>query len=445
MFDLHNYKPAIRWSFALKNNDLMGSENLCKKNNNVAQPSNDNLSKGYNTQPTSPAWTAVFSLTMGVFGLLTAEYLPASLLTPMASELGLSEAVAGQTVTVTAIAALCSGLLLPGLTRTLDRRSVLLSFSVLMIASNLFVAFSSSLIVLLLMRTLLGIALGGFWAMAAAVAMRLVPVKLVPRALSIIFSGIAVGTVISVPLGSYLGGLFGWRSAFYAAAAIGIVTLVFQWFTLPNLPSQQAAKSTTVLKVLLRPGILVGMLGCVLAHMGHYALFTYIRPFLESTVGINADGIAMMLLGFGVANFAGTLIAGRLLEYSLRGTLILMPILVGVVALLLVLLPPSVAGHALLIAVWGMAFGGVPVAWSTWVSTAVPDEAESAGGMVVAAVQGAIAAGAAMGGLLFNYTSISGVFVTAGVSMLFAGLTIALFVKVNARCNEAGGAVVTLH
>ncbi|KEQ30570.1 transporter [Pedobacter antarcticus 4BY] len=367
---------------------------------------------------------------MGVFGLLTAEYLPASLLTPMAAELKVSEAVAGQAVTVTAIAALFSGLLLPGLTRSIDRRVVLLGFSALMIVSNLLVAFSSSIVVLLVMRTLLGVALGGFWAMTAAVAMRLVPVALVPRALSIIFSGIAVGTVVSVPLGSYLGGMFGWRSAFYASAGIGVVTLAFQWLTLPSLMPQRTVKTITVLQVLLRPGIAVGMLGCVLAHMGHYALFTYIRPFLESTVGIGAEGLALILLGFGVANFAGTLLAGRLLEHSLRGTLIFMPVLVGVVALILVLIPSSFASHALLIAIWGMAFGGVPVAWSAWVARAVPDQAESAGGMVVASVQGAIAAGAAAGGLLFSFTGIVGVFVAAGISMVLAGLLIALWVRV---------------
>ena len=400
--------------------------NKCKVVTRIdAAPSGSN-----NGGPTAPAWTAVFSLTMGVFGLLTSEYLPASLLTPMASELGVSEAVAGQTVTVTAVAALCSGLILPGLTRSLDRRWVLLAFSFLMVISNLLVAFSSSLIVLLVMRTLLGVALGGFWAMAAAVAMRLVPAALVPRALSIIFSGIAVGTVVSVPLGSYLGGILGWRSAFYAAAVIGVITLVFQWFTLPRLRPHKTATSGTVSSVLLRPGIAIGMVGCVLAHMGHYALFTYIRPFLESTISIGPNGLALMLLGFGVANFAGTLLAGKLLERSLRRTLVLMPMIVGIIALLLVMIPSSFVGHALLIAIWGMAFGGVPVAWSNWVERAVPDQAESAGGMVVAAVQGAIAAGAAAGGMLFNFTGIVGVFVTAGVSMLLAGLLIELWVKV---------------
>lgn len=381
-------------------------------------------------EPTTPAWMAVFSLAMGVFGLLTAEYLPASLLTPMAAELGVSEALAGQAVTVTAAVALFAGLLVPGLTRGFDRRVVLLGFSMLMIASNLLVALSPNLLVLLVMRVLLGLALGGFWSMAAAVAMRLVPASRLPRALSIIFSGIAVGTVVAVPLGSYMGGLYGWRSAFLAAAAVGVVTLCFQWFTLPRMAPRSVVRLRTVLDVLLRPGIAVGMLGCVLAHTGHFALFTYIRPFLESSAGIGTDGLALLLLGFGVANFAGTLLAGWLMERSLRATLALMPGLVGVAALALVLLPTSVAGQALLVALWGLAFGGVPVAWSNWVARSVPDQAESAGGMVVASVQSSIAMGAAAGGAVFSSAGVGGVFIAGGMLMLLAALLIALRVRV---------------
>ncbi|KIQ59508.1 MULTISPECIES: MFS transporter [Pseudomonas] len=395
--------------------------------------------------PTSPAWMAVFSLAMGVFGLLTAEYLPASLLTPMATQLGVSEALAGQAVTVTAVVALFAGLLVPGLTRAIDRRWVLLGFSTLMIASNLLVAFSSSLAVLLVMRVLLGIALGGFWSMAAAVAMRLVPAALLPRALSIIFSGIAVGTVVAVPLGSYLGELYGWRSAFIAAAAVGTVTLVFQSLTLPPLAPRRPARLRTVLEVLLRPGIALGMLGCILVHSGHFALFTYIRPFLESTTGVGPLGLSLMLLGFGVANFIGTLLAGWLLERNPRGVLVLMPMLVGLAALALVILPASVPGQAVLLAVWGMAFGGVPVAWSNWVARAVPDQAESAGGMVVASVQSAIAAGAAGGGVMFSFSGIDGVFIAAAVLMFLAALLIALRVRVEAPApGAAAGAALHL-
>ena len=385
---------------------------------------------GLDVEPATPAWMAVFSLAMGVFGLLTAEYLPASLLTLMATDLGVSEALAGQAVTVTAVVALFAGLLVPGLTRSIDRRWVLLGFSTLMVASNLLVAVSSSFAVLLLMRILLGIALGGFWSMAAAVAMRLVPSALLPRALSIIFSGIAIGTVVAVPLGSYLGGLYGWRSAFFAAAAVGMVTLAFQSFTLPRLAPRRPARLRTVLEVLQRPGIAMGMFGCVLVHSGHFAMFTYVRPFLEGTTGIGAQGLSLMLLGFGVANFVGTLLAGRLLEHHPLATLVLMPALVGVAALALVLLPASLPGQAILLAIWGLAFGGVPVAWSNWVAGAVPDQAESAGGMVVASVQSAIATGAAAGGAVFSFGGSAGVFIAAAVLMLLAALLIALRVRV---------------
>jgi len=384
-------------------------------------------------EPATPAWMAVFSLAMGVFGLLTAEYLPASLLTLMATDLGVSEALAGQAVTVTAVVALFAGLLVPGLTRSIDRRWVLLGFSTLMVASNLLVAVSSSFAVLLSMRILLGVALGGFWSMAAAVAMRLVPTALLPRALSIIFSGIAIGTVVAVPLGSYLGGLYGWRSAFFAAAAVGMVTLAFQSFTLPRLAPRRPARLRTIFEVLQRPGIAMGMFGCVLVHSGHFAMFTYVRPFLEGTTGIGTQGLSLMLLGFGAANFVGTLLAGKLLERNPLATLVLMPALVGLAALALVLLPASVPGQAVLLAIWGLAFGGVPVAWSNWVASAVPDQAESAGGMVVASVQSAIATGAAAGGAMFSLGGSSGVFVAAAVVMLLAALLIALRVRVPSR------------
>lgn len=401
-----------------------------------------NASDASALEPTAAAWMAVFSLAMGVFGLLTAEYLPASLLTPMAFDLGVSEALAGQAVTVTAVVAMFAGLLVPRLTRNVDRRVVLLAFTVLMIASNLLVALSSSLIVLLVMRILLGVALGGFWSMAAAVAVRLVPAKLVPRALSIIFSGIAIGTVVSVPLGSYLGGLYGWRSAFIAAAAVGGMTLLFQLFTLPRMAPRTMMRATSVLALLRRPGIGIGMLGCVLAHTGQYALFTYIRPALESVAPIDVNSLSLMLLGFGVANFIGTLLAGWLMERSLHATLVSMPALVGLAAFGMILLPVQGTGLMLLVALWGLAFGGVPVAWSNWVARAVPDQAETAGGMVVAAVQSSIAAGAALGGIMFGFGGVTGVFIIAGVVMLFASLVIAFRVQVELPQDGATGAPV---
>jgi predicted MFS family arabinose efflux permease len=96
-----------------------------------------------------------------------------------------------------------------------------------------------------------------------------------------------------------------------------------------------------------------------------------------------------------------------------------------------------VPGQAVLLAIWGLAFGGVPVAWSNWVASAVPDQAESAGGMVVASVQSAIATGAAAGGAMFSLGGSAGVFVAAAVLMLLAALLIALRVQVGSAHGSA--------
>lgn len=108
------------------------------------------------------AWAAVISMMLGVFALATTEFLPPSVLTPIASDLGISVGLAGQTVTATAALAFAGSLLIPSLTRRMDRRNVLLGLSVLLIVSNLMVAFAPDLALLLLGRAVLGIAMGGF-------------------------------------------------------------------------------------------------------------------------------------------------------------------------------------------------------------------------------------------------------------------------------------------
>ncbi|GAA0828038.1 MFS transporter [Cupriavidus pauculus] len=375
--------------------------------------------------PSEPAWGAVFAMALGVFGLVTAEFLPASLLTPMADSLGVTEGVAGQTVAVTATVALVASLLTAATTRTIDRRRVLLAFSVLLVASNLTVAFAANLTTILIGRVVLGIALGGFWTMATATAMRLVPTAMVPRALSIIFSGVAVATIAAAPLGSYFGHLIGWRSVFLLAAALGGVALLSQVATLPSMPPSGTTRLRTLIDVLRRPTVGLGMFATTLVFTGHFAFFTYLRPFLEQVAGVGVNGLSAILLGYGVANFVGTSLAGRVLEHRLRPMLIGMPALMVVLGIGLVVLGRAPMIDAVLVALWGMAFGGVPVAWSTWVTRTVPDEAESAGGLIVAAVQLAIATGAAAGGVVFDANGATGVFLGAAIVLAIAVATIA--------------------
>ncbi|MGJ7040700.1 putative MFS family arabinose efflux permease [Shinella sp. BE166] len=371
-----------------------------------------------------PAWGAVIAMTLGVFGLVGAEFLPASLLTPMADDLGISEGMAGQAVTATAAVALVTSLLITVVTRKLDRRLVLLGLSVLLIFSNILVAMSSNLAMLLVGRVLLGMALGGFWTLSAATMMRLVPEAVVPKALSVMFLGVSAATVFAAPVGSYVGDIVGWRNVFLGAAVLGALALVVQLATLPSLPPRGHSRFGTLIEVLARPGVGFAMFAILLVFTGHFAFFTYIRPFLETVTGVGVEGVSAVLLGFGIATFFGNYLGAVLLERSMRLTLTIMPVVMGALALSLSMFGGDLVADAAMVALWGLAFGAVPVAWSTWITRAVPDEAESAGGLFVAAINFAIATGAAAGGALFDANGVSSVFVASGVVLFLAAITI---------------------
>ena len=376
-----------------------------------------------------PAWGAVFSMMLGVFGLVTAEFLPASLLTPMAADLGVTEGAAGQAVTATAVMALVASLLIAPATRRLDRRRVLLGFSFLLIVSNLIVAFAPSLPVLLGARLLLGGALGGFWAMSTAVVMRLVPATQIPRALSILFSGVSAATVLAAPVGSYLGDVLGWRDVMVIAAAVGALALVVQFATLPSLAPSGSARLGTLVEVAMRPGIGIALVAVALVFTGHFALFTYVRPYIEIVTRAGISAVSGILLGFGVANFFGAYLGGLMIARSMRLTLVIMPLVMGILGLALSVAGGSIIADAAMVALWGLAFGAVPVAWSTWLARSIPDEAESGGGLMVAAIQLAIALGAALGGAVFDMSGPRGVFGSAGAILVLAALVIGLGVK----------------
>lgn len=381
--------------------------------------------------PAKPAWRAVYSLGLGVFGLITAEFLPASLLTPMAASLGVSEGMAGQAVTATALVALVSGLLIAAATKNIDRRWVLIFFSLLQVVSSLLVAFAPTLHVLLMGRLLLGIAIGGFWAMSTATALRLVPTAQVPKALSIIFSSVSIATVVAAPLGSYLGSIIGWRNVFMLCTLPGVLALLWQLWVLPSMKPENSTSLGALFRVMRRPGMAGGMLATVLIFSGHFAFFTYLRPFLETVGQVSVESISLILLGFGLANFVGTSIAGYLLARNLHLTLALVPFVMGLLALTMVLFGHLALLDGLLVALWGFAFGLVPVGWTTWLATTVPDEAESAGGLLVASIQFAIGAGAAGGGAVFDLSGASGVFTGSGVLLVSAMLIV--FIGVRAK------------
>lgn len=364
-------------------------------------------------------WGAVYAMTLCVSALIASEFLPVSLLTPIASGLGVSEGQAGQAIAISGAFAVITSLLISGVTRRIDRRHVLLGLTGLMILSGVMVAFAPNTLIFMAGRALIGVVVGGFWSMSAAVVMRLVPEEDVPRALNVLNAGNALATTIAAPLGAFLGEQIGWRGAFFLVVPLGALTFAWQYLTLPALPSAAPPRALGVFRVLRSRQVAIGMAAVAAMFAGRFALFTYLRPFLENVTRIGPAMLTLFLLLVGAAGLLGTFLIGRLLRTHLRATLIGPPLAMAALAIALIALGASPLLTGGLLVLWGMISTPSSSAWWTWLSQALPEDAEAGGGLMVAVIQLAITVGAALGGLLVDTSGYAAAF-AAGAAILLA-------------------------
>ncbi|MCA2010270.1 MFS transporter [Cereibacter sphaeroides] len=370
---------------------------------------------------TGANWGAVVALSLGAFALVASEFMPVSILTPIASDLSISEGQAGQAISVSGAFAVTTSLCLSAVTRRMDRKHVLLGLVALMLASGTLAALAPSFGVFLVGRALIGVAIGGFWSMSAAIAMRLVPERSVPRALAIFNGGNALATVVAAPLGSLLGGLFGWRMAFLCLIPVAGIAFLWLLARLPRMAPVQRTDGGTLFGLLKSPAVSLGMLATALFFMGQFTLFTYLRPFLESVTGVAVSNLTAMLLMLGLAGFVGTIVIGKPLERALYPVLIAWPLLLAAVGLGLIAFGASLIGTASLMIGWGFLATSAPVGYWTWLARTLPDDAEAGGGLMVAIIQLSITLGASLGGLLYDAGGHVPAFGAGVVLLVFAG------------------------
>ncbi|MGL3211340.1 MFS transporter [Bradyrhizobium sp. BR 1433] len=391
------------------------------------------------------AWSAVFAMTLCASTLIASEWMPVSLLTPIAAGLELTEGQAGQAISVSGFFAILTSLFISAATRGVDRRTVLLWLTSVMLISGVVVAFAPNYTVFMAGRALVGMVVGGFWSMSAATMIRIVPGKDVPRALAVLNGGNALATTIAAPLGSFLGQYIGWRGAFFCVVPIAALTLFWQFVTLPRMPSRERASAAAAFKVLRRPGVPYGMLAAALFFLGQFALFTYLRPFFETVTRVDVTTISALLLVMGVAGLIGTALIGVVIRDRLYTFLVLMPFAMAVIAVALIATGSSLGATAALMFLWGFIGTAAPVGWWTWLSQALPDDAEAGGGLMVAVVQLAITAGAAGGGVLFDSSGYRATFLFSAVILALSSLVILVGAlrrkaEVNSRCTACASA-----
>lgn len=382
------------------------------------------------------AWPAIASLSLGVFGLVTAEFLPPSLLTPMSRDLGVSVGVAGQSVTVTALVATIAGPAIVIGTSRFNRRSTLLVLTLMLVVSSLLSALASNIAVLYLARLLLGVGLGGFWSISISLAMRLASLASMGRAMAVIMSGVSLATICATPIGALISDSIGWRYAFYMSAGIGLLALVAQVITIPSLPPTEAIGLATFRDVLRRPAIRIYLCATFFIVNGHFAAFTYVRPFLEEVTRLDAGSLSSVFLLLGLMGFLGNFVGGVAAQRNARLAIASAALTICAMVFLLVISGPARWAATMCVAVWGLAFGSYPVSAQTFLGTVISENPESTSALQTSAFGVAIAVGAMAGGLLVTLLGTISVYVYAGLSTLMGAVLIAC-VKQSNQINSA--------
>jgi predicted MFS family arabinose efflux permease len=374
--------------------------------------------------PRAQTWRAIGSMALCVALLIASEFMPVSLLTPIARDLSATQGMAGQAISVSGLFAVATSLFIATISGRFDRKHVLLTMTVVMLASLMLIAQAPNFTVLMIARTLLGITIGGFWSLATATVMRLVPEEVVPKALAVIYTGNAVATAFAAPIGSYLGGIIGWRGVFWALTPVVLLNLGWQWMSLPAMPPRAANPVGKLFALLKRPHVAVGMAGVMLAFAGAFSAFTYLRPFLESYAHVTVPQLSLLLLGLGLAGFLGTYVAGALLARRLYTLIWALPVALAVVTLGMLSVGHFIWPVAIAMIAWGALNSAIPVAWSAWLSQSIRDEPESGGGLMVGAIQLSIMVGGAFGGWLLDHVSIAATFVGGALLLTASALVV---------------------
>lgn len=307
------------------------------------------------------SWSSVFAMSVCAFALIASEFLPVSLLTPIASDLRITEGMAGQGIAISGAFAVLTSLFISVLAGGLNRKTLLLGLTAAMGAS---------------------------------------------------------------------GAVIGWRGAFLCLVPVALVTLAWQWMTLPSMHAAARARGIgnafKVFTLFKRPGVTVGMLASSLLFMGQFSLFTYVRPFLETVTDVHGAAISLVLLVIGAAGFIGTVLIGRVLQRGFFQTLIAIPLLMALIALALIAFGEWTAAVVALLGVWGLAGTSAPVGWWAWIAKVFPKDAEAGGGLFVAVVQLSIALGSTLGGLLFDHSGYQSTFMFSAVLLAVCAILTAL-------------------
>nr|WP_262378178.1 MULTISPECIES: MFS transporter [Pseudomonas] len=334
------------------------------------------------------------------FICIVTETLPAGLLPLISDGLAISPSMAGQMVTAYALGSVLAVIPMTIATRGWRRRNVLLLTIVGFLLFNSITALSSQYGVTLVARFFAGVAAGLAWSLLAGYARRMVAPHQQGRALALAMVGTPIALSLGVPLGTWLGGLVGWRTTFGLMSALTLLLIVWVLVKVPDYPPQPAHQRLSLGQVLTTPGVRPVLAVVISWMLAHNILYTYIAPFV-ARAGL-AERVDLVLLVFGIAALVGIWLTAKLVEPLLRKTVLVSLVTFAAVTLVFGFLGSVPQVIYLGVAVWGLSFGGAATLLQTALADAAGEGADVALSLNVVAWNSAIAASGVVGGVLLE-------------------------------------------
>nr|WP_255688319.1 MFS transporter [Pontibacillus sp. HN14] len=353
----------------------------------------------------SKAIIGLLSLAISAFAIGTTEFVIVGLLQTVATDLDISVTKAGTLISVYAAAIAIGTPIVTTMTGKLPKKGLLLTFMTIFIIGNVLSGLSETYELLMISRIITAVSHGVFFAIAATVAAELVPKDKQASAISIMFTGLTVATIIGVPFGTFVGQAVGWRATFYSVAVLGFIGLIANMWAVDRI--KRPAESPTLIDVgrlVSNPRILLALLMTAFGFGGTFALFTYLSPILEDVSGFSEGAISWMLLLYGIAVAIGNIIGGKVSNNHPVKVLRFVFFIQVFVLLLQVLLLPHKALSYLSVFILGLfAFMLTPGVQSYILMLAeklVPKAKDVASAMNISAFNIGIAGGSAIGGFV---------------------------------------------
>lgn len=370
--------------------------------------------------------SALLALAMAGFITILTEALPAGLLLAMATDLGVSEAMVGQLVTMYAVGSLIAAIPIVLATQGWRRKPLLLlaigGFAIV----NTITAVSTSYVLTMIARLFAGVFAGLLWALIVGYAARMVPAHQKGRAIAIAMVGTPLALSLGIPAGTLLGNLIGWQYTFALMSAMTIMLVIWVVLGVPDFPGQEGRQRFTIMQTLGIAGVKPVLCVILLFVLGHNILYTYIAPFLvPSGMAAHTD---LVLLAFGTASLVGIWIVGTKIDRYLRELVIASILLFIAATLILLVAPMQPAAIVTAIIAWGLAFGGVPTLFQTALADAAGNAADVAQSILVTTWNTGIAAAGFLGGILLNQTGASS-FPWALLACSIPALIVAVFAR----------------